>query len=182
MPPAAADQFFTSRASSLMHTNSNNNNGTTNANKSTSATTLKTLINYNNNNSLYNNNNCPPDKRPSSSTKSSSFSSCGSCLRYQRGQQSQPSHQPSGELEESKKRARGTFGEETRRMQTVSSNVDHPHISHGGQTSNPSKSKSTTTHRRPCTNYSTGLSHSYCKFINDNSIFYSLIQFYFVII
>ena len=170
MPPAAADQFFTSRASSVMHTNNNNNddNGTTNANKFTTATTLKTLINYNNNNSVNNNNNCPQEKRTSTLT-TSKFGSCGPCLRYQRGQQSQSSQPLSGNGEDSnKEKGQNSFDlvhrGEWRRMTTIASNGDQPPTSHSGPSYNPSKSKSTTTHRTPCTNYANGLSHSYCKF------------------
>ena len=166
MPPAAADQFFTSRASSVMHTNNNNNNdnGTSNANKSTTATTLKTLISYSNNNSVNNNNNYPQDNRLSSSFKSSKFSSCGPCLRYQRRQSRQPQ---SGEQEGSKERQQDSFGGDCWRMTTIASNGVHPQASQSGSSDHHSKSKSTTTHRTPCTNYTTGLSHSYCKSISN---------------
>ena len=166
MPPAAADQFFTSRASSVMYTNNNNNNdnGTSNTNKSTTATTLKTLINYNNNNSVNNNNNYSQDNRLSSSFKSSKFSSCGPCLRYQRGQ---PRQLQSEEQEESKKRQQDSFGGDCQRMTTIASNGVHPQASQSRSSDHHSKSKSMTTHRTPCTNYTTGLSHSYCKSFND---------------
>merc|ERR1719414_1308581 len=143
-----------------MHTNNNNNNdnGTSNANKSTTTTTLKTLINYTNNNCVNNNNNYSPDNRLSSSFKSSKFSSCGPCLRYQRGQQRQL---PNGEQEDCKKRQQDSFGGDCRRMTTIASNGVHSQGSQSGSSDHHSKSKSTTTHRTPCTNYTTGLSHSY---------------------
>ena len=166
MPPAAADQFFTSRASSLMHSNNNNNNDNdtnTNTNnnterrKLTTPTTLKTLINYNNNN----NSNCVQDSR-SSSVKSSKSVGCGSCFRYQREQDLL--RQPSKEEAKNFDLVHGDFKES---MTAVSSDMDCQNsILSGDGAHHSSKSKSNT-HRTPsCTNVVNRLSHSYCKYIN----------------
>jgi hypothetical protein len=160
MPPAAADQFFTSRASPLMHRN-NNNNDDNNTNGSKQTTTLKNLINYNNNN---NNNNCLQESR-SSSLKSSKFS-CGSCLRYQRDQE-QPRQQLSNEKEVNSEGLRKTSFDlvhgDFRNMTAVSSDGEHQNPLNGEYHSSKAKSN---THRTPCTNVVNGLSHSYCKCFN----------------
>lgn len=156
MPPAAADQFFTSRASSLMHSNNNNNSNTnTNNNnnntgsKSTTPTTLKNLINYNNNN----NSSCLQESR-TSSVKSSTVG-CGSCLRYQREQDQL--RQPNKEGEEDTNNFDLVQGDH-RSMTAVTSDGEHQNPLSGSYHSSKAKSN---THRTPCTNVVNGLSHSY---------------------
>ena len=152
MPPAAADQFFTSRASSLMHSNNNNENNT----NESKPTTLRNLINYNNNN-----NNCM-QKGSSSSLKSSKFN-CGSCFRYQRGQDQthQPIKEGEGGNEGLLKNHFDLVNGDHTSMNAVASDGEHQTPLNGPYHSVTVKSN---THRTPCTNVVNGLSHSYCKF------------------
>ena len=188
MPPAAADQFFTSRASSVMHNNKNNtnknkNNDNINTNhnneaesqsNTSAATTLRNLINYNNNN---NNNNNSLLKEGLSSQGSSAHSNpssnfdCRSCLLYQsRAQLQEPERRTknSNNFEGLRKNSLDLVNGDLRNMTSATDVVSAPNRGHhtlsNGGAYHSSKVKSNS-HRTPCTNQTNGLSHSYCKFL-----------------
>ena len=144
MPPAAADQFFTSGASSLMHSNK---------------TTLKNLINCNHNNN--NNNNCPHEQR--SVSRSAAIRSC-SCLRQRSDQDQLNTTEANREnnKDQADKKGRTQVQCDLKAMTVAQSDVEHLFTS--TKTNCPTKFQSISdTHRPSCTNIVTGLSHSYCK-------------------
>ena len=190
MPPAAADQFFTSRASSVMHNNKNNtnknkNNDNINTNHNneaesqsatSAATTLRNLINYNNNNNNNNNSLLKEginSQGSSAHTNSSSNFDCRSCLLYQsRAHLQEPERKTkntsSNNFEGLRKTSLDLVNGDLRNMTSATDVVSAPnrgqHTLSNGGAYHSSKVKSNS-HRTPCTNQPNGLSHSYCKFL-----------------
>ena len=202
MPPAAADQFFTSRASSVMHNNKNNtnknkNNDNINTNHNneaesqsatSAATTLKNLINYNNNNNNNNNNWQKEGLRSEGSSAHSNPSSnfdCRSCLLYQsRAHLQEPERKTkntsSNNFEGLRKTSLDLVNGDLRNMTSATDVVSAPNRGHhtlsNGGAYHSSKVKSNS-HRTPCTNQTNGLSHSYCKFLSEFRISFHFILY-----